>query len=389
MSAEVIVATVLRPEGETGVQTHFQTYLSLLKASQRRGSLVTPYNAPSWLVYPIFAVRRLIDPVNGTASAKWFRHWHALFLERALRRRLAAQGPCVIYAQCPLSAAAALQARTSPQQKVVLVVHFNVSQADEWAGKKIISSDGSLARAIRTFEAETLPRVDGLVFVSEFMRNILLASIPSIRHVPYAVVPNFLPDPGEREANASIDADLLTVGGLESRKNQRYALEILAEAHAAGQRLTLTIAGGGPDRASLEARARELGIESSVRFPGFVRNAAALFERHRACLHVARMENFPITLVEALSRGIPVFAPAVGGVPEVFSDGVEGRYLPLDEPRRAAALVCEWFGDESVLTRAGKAARQRFLSSFQNNVVAPRLTRFMDEVVASPPSSPA
>jgi hypothetical protein len=76
-----------------------------------------------------------------------------------------------------------------------MVVHFNISQADEWVEKGMISSTGSLYRSILTQETQLLPRMDGLVFVSEFMRKVLLSRIPAIAQLPYVVVPNFVPDP--------------------------------------------------------------------------------------------------------------------------------------------------------------------------------------------------
>ena len=54
----------------------------------------------------------------------------------ALRGLLEEGSNCVIYAQDPLAARAALRARRGPYQRVVLAVHFRISQADEWADKE-------------------------------------------------------------------------------------------------------------------------------------------------------------------------------------------------------------------------------------------------------------
>lgn len=381
--AELVIATLMRPSGDTGVQTHVRTFLDWLQQRGASVRLMTPYDAPLWLVYPVFALRRLINPLHGAASVWWYRHWHAFFLRLALRRKLSDGAACVVYAQCPLSADAALRARVSPRQRVVMVVHFNVSQADEWAGKGMMATDSGYAKAIRRFEADSLPRLDGLIFVSEFMRTCLLARIPALNRVPFAVIPNFVAEVEAMQPRI-VDADLITVGTLESRKNQSYALEIVAAAHAAGHPLTLTIAGDGPDRAMLEARAMALGIAGSVRFLGYVPAAAQLFSRHRACLHVATMENLPLTLIEAMARSTPVFAPAVGGVPEVFADGVEGRYLPLDDAPVAAAIICEWlYLDQDRLASAAQAARQRFSTCFRSDVAAEALQKFVMEGASS------
>lgn len=377
MPVPILIATLMRPEGDTGVQTHFRAFAEFLEERGEPAELVTPFSMPAWQVYPVFGLRKLVDRLSKPASVWWYRRWHRKFLEAALRRRLEHGRACVIYAQCPPSAHAALAARVSPQQRVVMVTHFNVSQADEWAGKGAIAEGGRYFKTMRKFEARVLPQLDGLVFVSQFMRRELLARIPDIGDVPYELVPNFIRLPAQATRASEFDADLITIGTLEARKNQRYALEIVAAARQLGRRVTLTVVGDGPDREMLVALARDLGVDGDVRFAGYVPQAASLLNRHRACLHVASIENLPLTLIEALSRGLPVFAPAVGGVPEVFDDGVQGQLLPLNNAQAAARAIVEWLDDPARLEHAAEAARSRFLDRFEAGKVAARLQNFL------------
>lgn len=377
MSVPVLIASMMRHEGETGVQTHVRAVRDALSRRGARVTLVTPFDQPRWLVYPLFGLRRAVDRLSRPASVWWYRHWHAVLLERALRARLRDGHPCMVYAQCPLSARAALRARTSATQKVTMVVHFNLSQADEWADKGMIARAGPYFRAIQALEAEVLPRVDALVYVSDFMRRALLRRIPQLSVVRGQVIPNFLADPG-MSAERVPEFDLIAVGTLEPRKNQAYALDIMAAAVRRGRKLTLTLVGDGPDRAMLEAHARDLGLGEQVRFLGFVPDAATRMSGHRACLHVARMENLPLALIEALSRGLPVFAPDVGGMAETFEDGVSGRTIPPDDADAAARRILEWLDDPARLAQAGAAARQRFLERFEAGHVAAELAGFLD-----------
>lgn len=372
----VLIATIMRPEGETGVQTHFRSFTACLNAVGRQNELITPYCAPLWQVYPVFGLRKLVNPLNGEWGVWWYRHWHAWFLRQALTRRLRTDPACVIYAQCPLSAHAALGARLSRRQRVVMAAHFNISQADEWAGKGFIRRGGPLYRAIQAFEVDVLPRLDGLVHVSDFMRGQLERRIPALSQVPSMVIPNFIEDPGP-PPTVEPQTDLVTVGTLEQRKNQRYALDILAAANAQGRRLTLTVMGDGPGRAGLEADARGLGIADQVRFAGFVARASEQMPGHRACLHVARMESFGIVLIEAMARGLPVFAPAVGGIPEVFDDGCEGRVIPLDDAPAAARIIIDGLDGPRFLAAAGAAARARFERDYTASRVAARLDAYL------------
>ena len=135
----------------------------------------------------------------------WYRHWHEVFLRKALKRELATAGDCVIYAQGPLDARAALAARTGPRQRVVMAVHFRTSQADEHAepGREL-KRDGRMFRAIRETEREVIQRLDGLVYVTKWARDALLTWLPEAVWVPSTVISNFVaPLPAGEAAEAA------------------------------------------------------------------------------------------------------------------------------------------------------------------------------------------
>lgn len=372
----ILIATIMRREGETGLQTHIRAFLKGLQRNGRRCAIVTPYDAPRWQVFPTFAMRKLIHPLHTASSVWWHGRWHEYFLQQALRERLRDRRPCIIYAQCPPSARAALRVRSSPLQRVVMVVHFNISQADEWVGKGLIAAGGRVFNWLRACEDDVFSTVDGIVYVSHFMRTTLLARNPVLEKMPHVVVPNFIADPGQPPLKPEMRGDLINIGTLEPRKNQGYLLDILAVARDLGSTLNLTLVGDGPDSRSLEKQVRRLRLQNQVRFTGFVENGAALLAGHHAYVHAARMENLPLTLIEALSRGMPVFAPAVGGIPEIFVDGVHGRMLPLDDAPRAAASIIAWLRSPPLMAQAGLAARRHFLAHFESNAAVDRLSGF-------------
>jgi glycosyltransferase involved in cell wall biosynthesis len=373
MSQPIIIATIMRPKGETGVQTHFNTLIDYLNANGQPVELITPYSAPPWLVYPLFAVRKLL---KGSLSVWWYRYWHAFFVQVALKKRLKKDSLCTVYAQCPLSANAALNARVSNKQQVVMVTHFNISQAEEWAGKGMIAKTDKLYQSIQHFEDTVLPQLDGLVFVSEFMKQELLKRIPAISNVKTAVVPNFLADPGLNNHNET-KTDLINIGTLEARKNQSYLLDIIAALRAQGTPLTLTIIGDGPDRSLLENKAKDLDITDLVSFAGFVANAAELITSHKAYIHVAIIENLPVTLLEALARSCPIFAVPAGGVPEILNNNEVGLALPINAPSSCATIIATALNNSDWVTQTKQAARLKFLNEYSNDVAGQKLTQFL------------
>ena len=375
-SLPLVIATMQREEGITGVHTHVRQLRQYLDGHGMDAMFVTSFSWGRALTYPVFAPRLVLERCSKPASIAWHRHWHEVFLQNALRQRLAEIGDCVIYAQGPLTARAALRARRGPHQRVIMAIHFRISEADEWADKKQIKRDGTMFRSIRQVEREVIPHVDGLVFVSEWGRNALLSWLPEAAAVPYAVIGNFVA-PLHVEADREPLGDLVTVGNLDLVKNHRFLLRVLAEAKGAGRSFTLDVFGMGPCRKDLLRQRHSLGLEEEVRFHGFQPNVRDFLPRYRAYVHASYSESLPLAIIEAMAAGLPIVAGDTGGISELCDDGVEARFWPLDDPAHAAATLIDLLDSEPTRAMAARAARERFHRDFDVDLIAPRLLSFL------------
>jgi glycosyltransferase involved in cell wall biosynthesis len=372
----VVIATILREEGITGVHTHVRQLRRYLEEYGTPATLVTPFSWGRALTYPVFGFRRALERCSRPAGVVWYRHWHEAFLRKALHRHLAAAGDCVVYAQGPLAARAALRARRGPHQRVVLAVHFRISQADEWADKKQIRPGGTVFRAIRQVEREVIPQVDGLVFVSKWARDALVSWFPEAADVPFAVIGNFVAPLPTKPGQDPV-GDLVTIGNLDLVKNHRFMLEVLAEARRAGRSLTLDVFGEGPCRKDLLRQARSLDLEEQVRFRGFRRDVRDFLPGYRAYIHASYSESLPLAIIEAMAAGLPIVAGDIGGISELVDDGVEARFWSLDDPAQAAATLIDLLDCEPVRLKAARAARERFHRDLDADVVGPQLMSFL------------
>jgi hypothetical protein len=124
--------------------------------------VVTPFSWNRTLTVPVFGLRLAVGRSSRAAGDVWYRHSHEVFMHYTLRRRLAEVGECVVYAQGALAARAGLRARRGQHQRVILAVHFRISQSDEWADKKQIKRGGTVFRRIRQAEREIITQVDGM-----------------------------------------------------------------------------------------------------------------------------------------------------------------------------------------------------------------------------------
>jgi len=165
-----------------------------------------------------------------------------------------------------------------------------------------------------------------------------------------AVIPNGLDLPAGPFAAGE---GILSVGRLIRDKGMDTVLDA-----AAGLGLPVTIAGDGPERASLEARAGQLGL--GARFEGFT-SRARLDELYRgaSCVVLAarRGEGLPNVLLEAMAHARPVIATPCAGTRDLLVDGANGLLVPPDDPAALRAAFERLQRDPELGRRLGAEAR--------------------------------
>lgn len=137
---------------------------------------------------------------------------------------------------------------------------------------------------------------------------------------------------------------VLCIARLDRAKGIEVAIEAVAQLQAQGQRATLTVVGGGPHRAALEALRDRLELHRTVTFLGW-QTQREVFAQYRIADVVVlpsigsacgANESQGLVLQEAMLHGVPVAASAIGGIPESLDGGRIGVLVP---PGDAAALA--------------------------------------------------
>jgi glycosyltransferase involved in cell wall biosynthesis len=89
-----------------------------------------------------------------------------------------------------------------------------------------------------------------------------------------------------------------------------------------------------------------------------------------------------ISLLEAMARGVPVVASAVGGIPEVVTDGVDGRLVPPGDSDALADAIVELLRDDELRLRLGEAGRRTVVDQFSIDAQVRSIEAVYDEELA-------
>jgi glycosyltransferase involved in cell wall biosynthesis len=375
MKPILIIASLLDGHGSTGVETHFRLIMQLANQSGIEVMLITPHSKRTFLHRLGRLLVKSLHQLSRERAALWYLQSDTSHLKYRLHQVLSglAGRHVTIYAQDPHSAKAALAARISPTMQVISIVHYNISEANEIATKGLTAEGRPLWQQMMQTEREILPQVDKLIFVSNFMRLTVNQRLQNLSSTPQIVIPNFSALPWAEAGKGSlISGDIITIGSLEPRKNQSFLLYVLAECKALGKHYTMTVVGDGPDHFLLERLAIKLGIAEQIKFLGIQNNAARFIPAHRVLVHAARMESFGIVLIEAMSYKRPVLAAPVGGIPEVFTDGLEGKYWDIEDPHRSAEILISILDDSKKWQMMSDQAGKTFATHFHPDLVGKR-----------------
>lgn len=261
-----------------------------------------------------------------------------------LRATLREIRPAVVHAHLPRSGAAAALATRGTGRPVVYTEH------SLWSAYSLVARPLSVvaARAATAVVAVS----DAVLRSSQQHTRIPDAKIRTIRN---GVALERLPRATPRQVQGRLR--VCAVGNLQPVKGYPHLLQALAALGSEAE-VSLDVFGDGPERSFLESVVRDLGLTGSVRFRGQHANAASMLAQYDAFCLPSLIEGLPIALIEAMGTGLPVIASAVGGVPEVVRQDVNGILVPPGDPAAIAAALRRLAGDPDLSARLGARARE-------------------------------
>lgn len=139
------------------------------------------------------------------------------------------------------------------------------------------------------------------------------------------------------------------------------------------------LVGDGPLREELVLRARDLGLQDRVHFPGLLEDVRAYLAAMDVFMISSMFEGLPLALLESMSMECGVVATTVGGIPEVVRHGENGFLVEPGRPGELARFASRLLSTPGLGERMGEAARDTVVEGFGLK----RMTRQLESIYTS------
>jgi colanic acid/amylovoran biosynthesis glycosyltransferase len=160
------------------------------------------------------------------------------------------------------------------------------------------------------------------------------------------------------------------------------ALEILVKA---GRKVSVHLAGGGPDRQSLEQDVEAQGLREQVIFEGLLNQdqLRQLYRDSDAMVLASFAEGVPVALMEAMAMEIPCVTTWITGVPELIENMKDGLLVAPGDEVALAEAIGRLMDDPELRRRLGCAGRQKVLAKYDLNRNGARLAEVFKRRLAA------
>jgi len=177
--------------------------------------------------------------------------------------------------------------------------------------------------------------------------------------------------PGEPATLWTSDEPLIgTVGRVVPAKNYRAFIDTIAEVRSRGYRVSGCIVGDGPLLDDIHKHISRLGLSEFIETPGMVQDVGSWYRRFDIYLVSSDQEGQPVSLLEAMSYGLPVVSTDVGAISKTMRHGVEGLIAGAGNVPGLADAVCRYLDDRALAASCAASARKRVIRDYSIGAIA-------------------
>ena len=181
------------------------------------------------------------------------------------------------------------------------------------------------------------------------------------------------------------DFVIITVASLVVQKGHQSLLDAVSILSINHKRIRLLIVGEGPLKRKLEAYAENLQIASRVVFTGLRQDVFSLLTLSDLfILPSIEREGLGVSIIEAMSMGVPVIGTSIGGIPELIENQVNGLLVPPCNSYELAAAIERLVADKDQGRKMAERAKKIYEQKFTAEKMVKQIERLYDGLVKEP-----
>jgi glycosyltransferase involved in cell wall biosynthesis len=228
------------------------------------------------------------------------------------------------------------------------------------------------------FRTIALQRSDALVVPSKTLEHIARTAwhqpLEKIARFPNGIDTehyNRRPQRGSFPGFQKRDGEIVvgTIAGLRTVKNLPRLLRAVA---AAGPHIRLAIVGEGPERDVILSEAARLGIADRVMMPGYLRDPARYIRLFDIFALSSDNEQYPVSLVEAMTSALPIVSTDVGDVRTIVSRENRPFIVARSDEDALALAIASLAKDAALRETLGAANRLLACSQYDEDTMFAR-----------------
>ena len=161
-----------------------------------------------------------------------------------------------------------------------------------------------------------------------------------------------------------------SIGRISPIKDYPLMVEIANEVYKETDKVHFELAGDGPEMGKIIDLIKHYRLEKIFSLHGFVKNRFEFYKGLDLYLNTSFHEGIPISILEAMSYGIPIIAPNVGGLNEILEDGIQGYLVEGRDPKVFANRCLEIYNNIYLKHSMKYSAREKVENEFSNDRMA-------------------
>ncbi len=232
---------------------------------------------------------------------------------------------------------------------------------------------------------------DRIITVSELSRQVRI-NREKIDKNKILTIHNFI-NIEDFDLNEQIDLDLATKYNIQSTfnigmmtrltKNKRVNDAIIAMKIITNDfpNTRLIVLGEGPEKNNLIQLTKDLNMEDRVIFTGYQSDIRSWLNIIDLFLLISKMEDFPVSLLEAMACAKPVIATNVGGIPEIVQDKKTGFLINPEDPDNLSKKIIWMIQHEEEMKKMGLKGREYVENHFSNKIILPQIINLYKNLI--------